>query len=66
MNLDEFLVSNIFAFMLVFARLGATFMFLPGFSATYVNRKARLAIALLLTLVVTPVVVPGLPALPMA
>lgn len=39
-------------------------MFLPGFSATYVNRKARLAIALLLTLVVTPVVVPGLPALP--
>ncbi|EKV26678.1 Flagellar biosynthesis protein FliR [Caenispirillum salinarum AK4] len=64
MTLDEFLVTNIFAFMLVFARLGAMFMFLPGFSATYVNRKTRLAIALLLTLVVAPVVLPVLPAMP--
>lgn len=64
MMLDEFLVSNLFAFMLVFGRLGAMFMFLPGFSATYVNPNARLAIALLLTLVITPVVAPSLPDMP--
>lgn len=57
-------VSNVFAFMLVFVRLGAMFMFLPGFSAAYVNRKARLAIALLLTMVIVPVVLPTLPVMP--
>lgn len=64
MTLEDFLVSNVFAFMLVFARLGAMFMFLPGFSAAYVNRQARLGISLLLTLVVTPVVAGALPDMP--
>lgn len=62
--LSEFLTSNVFAFLLVFARLGSMFMFLPGFSAYYVATRARLAMALVITLVVTPVVAGALPAMP--
>lgn len=64
MDLSAFLVTSVWAFALVFARLGAMFMFLPGFSARYVNRNARLAMALLLTLVITPVVASALPPMP--
>lgn len=62
--LSDFLTSNVFAFMLVFARLGSMFMFLPGFAAYYVTFRARLALALVITLVVTPVVAPVLPEMP--
>lgn len=62
--LADFLTSNVFAFMLVFARLGSMFMFLPGFSAYYVNMRARLAMALVITLVVAPVVAVVLPEMP--
>ncbi|GAA0577419.1 flagellar biosynthetic protein FliR [Caenispirillum bisanense] len=62
--LAEFLTSNVFAFMLVFARLGAMFMFLPGFSASYVTMRARIAMALVITLVITPLLSRTLPDLP--
>lgn len=66
MDLSAFLVTSVFAFTLVFARLGAMFMFLPGFSARYVPRNARLAMALLMTLVITPLVAERLPEMPQA
>ncbi|MEH6699200.1 MAG: flagellar biosynthetic protein FliR [Brevundimonas sp.] len=49
---------------LVFARLGAILMLLPGLGETYVPPRIRLSLALVITLVVWPVAAPALPALP--
>lgn len=62
--LDEFLTGGVFAFLLVFARLGAAFMLFPGFGEAYVGPRVRLFVALVIALAVVPVVEPRLPALP--
>jgi flagellar biosynthetic protein FliR len=62
--LQELLQLNIFAFLLVFARLGTAVSFMPGFSATYVSARIRLGIALALSFAVMPVIAPNLPVLP--
>ena len=49
---------------LVFARLGAILMLLPGIGETYVPPRIRLSLALLITLVVWPIAAPVLPPLP--
>src|SRR6476660_7535747 len=41
-------------FMLVFARIGATVMLLPGFGETNIPTRIKLSIALLLTLIILP------------
>jgi flagellar biosynthetic protein FliR len=51
-------------FILVFARVGTLAMLMPGIGETMILARARLALALLLTLVLFPVVRPSLPALP--
>lgn len=62
--LEQLTVAQTFAYLLVFARLGAALSLLPGFSAAYVSVRVRLILALALTLVVQPVVAPTLPGLP--
>jgi len=62
--LAEFLQLNLFAFFLVFFRIGTIIMILPGFSASYVNVQARLIIALGVTLMLTPLLVDILPVMP--
>ncbi|MGB0748231.1 MAG: flagellar biosynthetic protein FliR [Magnetospiraceae bacterium] len=57
----EVLSLNLFNFFLVFARIGGAMMLLPGFAATYVPVMVRLIIALFISLLVLPVVGPGLP-----
>ena len=52
---------GVFAYLLVFTRLGTALMLMPAFNAAYLNARARLALALTLTLVVTPLVAPTLP-----
>lgn len=56
MLLDELLSLEVFQFMLVFARLGAAMMFLPGYAASYVNARIRLSIAICITLLITPLI----------
>lgn len=62
--LDDFLVKNSFHLILVFARMGAVFMIIPGFAAAYVPHQARLLIAILTSLIILPVVQPLLPPMP--
>lgn len=64
MDINQFLISSLFPYMLVFVRLGSMFMFLPGFSGRYVPPRIRLGFALLLMLVVTPLLEPRMPAMP--
>lgn len=62
--LEHFLTLSTFHIALVFVRMGATFMMLPGFAASYVPVRVRLLLALTITLVVVPLVRPVLPDIP--
>lgn len=62
--LDEFLVANLYQVFLVFARLGAAIMILPGFAEGFVFPRARLGFALILAVALAPIAAPALPELP--
>ncbi|MEX0582923.1 MAG: flagellar biosynthetic protein FliR [Sneathiella sp.] len=62
--LDEFLSVNIFAFLLVFIRLGAAFMVVPGFGEAFIPPRIRLALALAVSFLVMPFAVDQLPVEP--
>ena len=56
--------QQVFAGGLIFARLGALVMLIPGFGETFVPVRIRLSLALLLALVLFPVVSAGVPPIP--
>jgi len=56
MNLNDFMVSEIFTFLLIFCRVGTAMMLLPGFGEAYVSARVRLLLAAMFSLVLTPVV----------
>lgn len=58
--------QEVFAGGLIFARLGAIVMLIPGLGETYVPPRIRLAFALALTLMMFPVLGAGVPPLPSA
>jgi flagellar biosynthesis protein FliR len=62
--LQQLLPDNVFALMLIFARVGSAMMLLPGFGEFYVMQRFRLLLALLMALLLTPVLGPRLPSLP--
>ncbi len=64
MTLDQIIPGNAWTLLLVFARLGAAMMVMPGFGEVFVMPRARLLFAIALTVIVAPLVAPGLPALP--
>lgn len=62
--LADLLPAQIFAFLLVFVRLGAAAMLLPGIGENFVYARVRLGFALALTLLLLPLVQPTLPPTP--
>ena len=67
--LDAILPAEIFVLFMVFVRLGAALMLVPGLGEVSVPRTIRLALAIALTAVIGPGVAadfPGLPASPVA
>lgn len=56
--------EQIWAGGLIFARIGAILMTIPGIGESYVPPRVRLSLALLLSLVLWPLVAGTLPALP--
>ncbi|MGE3230569.1 MAG: flagellar biosynthetic protein FliR [Hyphomicrobium sp.] len=62
--LADLLAQNVFAFFLVFARVGSALILLPGVGEAYVSPRLRLGLGLALTLALTPVVAPLLPPQP--
>ena len=62
--LSEFLDLNIFHLFLVFSRVGAMMMIMPGLRVGYVAMRARLLLTIAVTLVMTPVLGTILPDLP--
>lgn len=62
--IEQFISLNAFGFFLIFTRIGAAFLLLPGFSARYVNVRTRLLAALTMSFVMTPALAASLPGLP--
>lgn len=61
LSIEEFLVSGVFAFMLVFTRLGTAFMIMPGIGDSFVPTNIRLMMSLAIAFVLTPIVQPHIP-----
>lgn len=62
--LTQFLALDVYRFLVVFARLGAALMFLPGFGATMVPTRMRLLFGLSVAFLLLPVLGPKLPPIP--
>lgn len=62
--LQDFVAGNVYAFLLIFCRLGAAMMSLPAVGENSVPPRIRLSIALLTAALSVPILGPGLPPLP--
>ncbi len=62
--LETIVVGNIFAFILIFSRIGSAVMIMSGIGDSFVSTEIRLLFALALSFVVTPALAPSLPAPP--
>ncbi|GLQ07330.1 flagellar biosynthetic protein FliR [Sneathiella chinensis] len=62
--LEEYLTTNVFAFFLVFTRLGTAFMVVPGFGEGFVSSRVRMGIALSVSFLVMQFVADRLPPEP--
>lgn len=62
--LSQLLTNDVFLVALVFARIGAAVMLLPGFAESFVSPRIRLMFGLGLSLVITPAVSDLLPSMP--
>jgi flagellar biosynthetic protein FliR len=61
-SIEEFLVTGVFAFMLIFVRLGTALMIMPGIGDSFVPRNIRLMMALGISFVLMPVVQTYMPS----
>lgn len=62
--LDHFVLGQIFAFLLIFCRIGSMFMVVPGIADNYVPMQVRLLFALMMSLALTPFLQNVIPAVP--
>jgi len=62
--LSDILNLNLFAFMLIFARMGTALAVMPGFGSEFINIRMRLIFALAVSFIMTPVLATVLPRMP--
>lgn len=62
--MTELFNITVYNYLMIFLRVGAVFMLMPGFSASYVNTQVRLVLALALSLIIMPFLTPALPPEP--
>lgn len=61
---EQLVVAELFAFMLIFCRVGAGLMVMPGFGEMYVPQRVKLVLALGISLLLTPLLAPRMPPVP--
>ena len=54
--MSQLLNLELYKFLLVFLRIGAAIMLMPGFLTSYVNAKLRLSIALAISVILMPII----------
>ena len=59
--LETFLVSNVFAFIIVFVRMGTALMLIPGIGDSFVSERVRLHVTVALSFVLYPLLLPYIP-----
>jgi len=62
--LAEILAVNVFAFLLIFVRIGTILLIMPGFSSAQVLMQHRLLFALVVAFLLTPLLANKLPEMP--
>lgn len=62
--LAQWLQVNLYAWLLIFSRVGTAFMVMPGVGESFVNTRVRLFLALLTSALIAPVLQPSLPPMP--
>lgn len=62
--LDHFLMAELGAFLLIFCRVGAAMMVMPGIGDSYVSPRVRLLFSVGLSVVLTPLLMNTMPPLP--
>ena len=62
--LETYLVTQLFAILLVFARIGSALMAMPGFAEPYISIRARLLMAIAFSFALAPFLEQFLPAVP--
>lgn len=62
--LQDLVVGNLFAFLLIFMRFGMVIMIMPGIGDSFVPQPIRLLFILAFCFVLTPVLAPTLPPIP--
>lgn len=62
--LSALLPGEVFSVLLIFVRVGAAMMLMPGVGDTYVAPRVRLLLALFIALLISPILAPVLPAMP--
>ncbi len=61
-SLEDFLTTGVFAFILIFVRIGTAIMIMPGVGDSFTPQNIRLYIGLGISLVLTPVIKPYMPS----
>lgn len=62
--LQDLIVGHVFAFLLIFMRLGTALMIMPGIGDAFVSPQVRLSFALAMSFVLSPFLAHNLPAPP--
>ncbi len=62
--LQELIVTNVFAFLLIFTRFGTVVMLMPGIGDGFVPPKSRLLFTLAMCFIITPILSSNLPPIP--
>lgn len=62
--LNAILTAEIFASFLIFARIGTAFITLPTIGEAFISTRARLILAVMITLLVAPILLPKMPNMP--
>ena len=63
-DLDQYLSGHVYAFLFIFSRIGTAMMLMPGIGESHVPQRTRLFLALAMSFILVPVMLPRLPALP--
>jgi flagellar biosynthetic protein FliR len=61
-TIEDFLITGVFAFILMFVRIGTAVMIMPGIGDSFVPSRIRLHMALGMTLALFPLLVPHVPS----
>ncbi len=54
MTINDFMLTEIFSFLLILCRVGSAIMLLPGFGESYISARVRLLLAAMFALVLVP------------